>query len=534
MRFFQTQSNGSATFEVAAMGSERQSVQEESEFLPKSSRRTDPPIIGIPAKPVIRSFLKSLEEKGVRFCHWKSNIRLDDTLAGKEDIDLLVHRRDSVPFHAVLLENGFKLAQSRSGIGHPGVFHALSLDDISGELVHLHAYHQIVSGDSLVKNYRLQIEEVLLGQTRHMQGIRVPAFEAELVLFALRVALKHINLVEILMVNRHYQKVSNEMAWLRAAADADKAAALCTAAFPAIETALFGQLLDAIENDGALLRRVVLGWRVAWRLRHQRRLGHMLGSASRLRRLLFMVLGRFRRRKDMILQTGGFIVALVGPKATGKSTLTRELATRLGKHLDVHRIHAGKPPLTALTLMPRIFMPIARRLFRNERPSEYERPERRQEKRFSLIYVLRMTLLAYERRKLLQRALRTATAGGIVISDRYPSPNTGAIDSSCFDASAVANCGSPLKRWLMNTERSLYRGLPKPDLVIRLIAPMDLSIERDAHRVKEGGPNSQAIERRWGLESHADYGGSPVVEINTNQSLDETIREVVGKVWAAL
>jgi thymidylate kinase len=516
------------------MRGERQSVQEESESFPKSSRRAEQSIITIPAKAVIRGFFKSLEEKGVRFCHWKSNIRLDETLAGNEDIDLLVHRRDAVSFHAALLENGFKLAQSRSGMGHPGVFHALSLEEVSGELVHLHAYHQIVSGDSLVKNYRLQIEDVLLGQTRYVQGIRVPAPEAELVLFALRTTLKHVNLVEILMVNHHYQKVSSEMAWLRAAADADKAAALCTAMLPAIEPALFGQLLDAIENDGALAHRVVLGWRVAWRLRDQRRLGHLLGSASRLRRLLFLVLGRFRRRKDMVLQTGGLIVALVGPKATGKSTLTQELATRLGKHLDVHRIHAGKPPLTALTLVPRVFMPIARRLFRNERSSEYERPERRQEKRFSLIYVLHMTLLAYERRKLLRRALRTATAGGIVISDRYPSANTGAIDSSCFDESAVAKCGWPLKRWLMNTERALYKGLPKPDLIIRLIAPMDLSIERDAHRVKEGGPDSQAIERRWGLESHADFGGLPVVEINTNQPLDETTRNVVATVWAAL
>ena len=96
------------------------------------------------------------------------------------------------------------------------------------------------------------------------------------------------------------------------------------------------------------------------------------------------------------------------------------LATRLGLHLDVLRIHAGKPPATALTLLPRLLVPAARLLFSKERTGEYEKPERRREKQYSLLYVLRMTLLAYDRRKLLRRALRAATAGSVVISDRYP------------------------------------------------------------------------------------------------------------------
>ena len=106
-------------------------------------------------KAAIRSLFKSLEQKGVRYCHWKSNIRLEETLAAAEDIDLLVDRRDASFFYAALLENGLKLTQSRSGIGHPGVFHAVGLDEASAASVHVHAYFQIVSGDSLVKSYRL-------------------------------------------------------------------------------------------------------------------------------------------------------------------------------------------------------------------------------------------------------------------------------------------------------------------------------------------------------------------------------------------
>ena len=116
-----------------------------------------------------------------------------------------------------------------------------------------------------------------------------------------------------------------------------------------------------------------------------------------------------------------------------------------------------------------------------------------------------MTLLAYDRRKLLGRALRAATAGSVVVSDRYPSERAGAIDSCCFDEAALAKCSSPLKRWLMNQERALYKGLPKPDLLLRLEAPIETTIERDARRLKQGGPDAAAVRRRWELESRPEF-----------------------------
>ncbi|WP_407153966.1 hypothetical protein [Bradyrhizobium sp. STM 3557] len=488
----------------------------------------------VSSKAAIRSLFSSLEQKGVRYCHWKSNIRLQETLAAAEDIDLLVDQRDAEAFYIALLESGYKLTQSRSGIGHPGVFHALGLDEASAELVHVHAYFQIVSGDSLAKSYRLPVERSLLEQTRYLHGVRVPTPEAELVLFALRIALKHVGPIEILMTYRHYHSVSKELGWLRQAADAQRAEALCAAWFPSIHPSLFRQLLDAIEAKHAVARRIVLGWRVARRLRGLRRLSPMLGALSRFWRVLSLLAKRFQRRGDLVLHTGGMIVALVGPKATGKSTIGGKLVTRLGQHLDVIHIHAGKPRATLLTLLPRLLLPAARFLLLKERAREYEKPERRQQQRYSLVYILRMSLLAYDRRKLVRRALRAATAGTVVITDRYPSESVAAIDSSCFDDIAVARCRSPLKRWLMNQERALYKGLPKPDLLLRLTAPIEKTIERDARRVKEGGPDAAAVRRRWELENRSDFPGTLEIRVDTDRPLDETIRTVVGTVWAAL
>src|SRR3546814_16191977 len=98
-------------------------------------------------------------------------------------------------------------------------------------------------------------------------------------------------LFQSLKPNRHYGKIVAELAWLGGRADSVQAAALCAARFPAIEPMFFERLQQAIAGD-ALWPRVVLGWRIAWRLRHLRRIGLLRAPASRYRRLLLFVPGR--------------------------------------------------------------------------------------------------------------------------------------------------------------------------------------------------------------------------------------------------
>ena len=386
-----------------------------------------------PVRPILRRLFQTLEARGVRYCHWKSNIRLADALSGVDDVDLLVDREHAATFQNAILEAGFKFAVSRSSKGHPGVFHAFALDEESLELIHLHAYFQVVSGDSLVKSYRFNVEHRLLDRTRFLQGVRTPTPEAELVLLTLRLALKYVNLVEILMARRDAHTSRNEVIWLLKSCDLNAAVALGVDWFPEMEPELFLRLISAFQDSRqsawSLSR---LGKSVASRLKDRRRVGRTRAALSRAYRVATQVFNRLSHRRDLVLQTSGVIVAVIGPKATGKSTLSAEIARRLSPCLDVMHIHAGKPPATALTAAPRLLLPLARKLFPKERPGEYDRAERRIEGRFSALYCLRMLMLAHDRRMLLRKALRRSTAGTIVVSDRYPSMKAGLSDSSCF------------------------------------------------------------------------------------------------------
>lgn len=483
----------------------------------------------------MRQLILALDAASVRYCHWKSNIRLQESLAGGEDLDLLVHRADAGALFSALSQTGFKLCRSTGGIDHPGIIHALALDDSGQKLLHVHAYFQILTGDSLVKSYHIPIEEALLSEPMRLHGIPVPDPAVELAVFVLRVLLKHGALSEVVLVNRDYGASAQELAWLSARADWEHARAWLCRWMPAADPALFDQAYAAVSRPDALLRRVWLARRIEPDLRGFRRVSAGRGAASRWWRLFVLALGRFRRRRDLQLVSGGMVVAMVGPKAVGKSTLGKRLRKVLGQHLDVRQVHVGKPPATLVTALPHLVIPLARRLFPRDRSRAYEAPaETCASKSYSLLYILRITMLAYERQVLLRRCWRAAAAGSIVVTDRYPSLTIGAMDSGQFDDTAVRTCSSPLKRWLMEREQAFSRAAPQPGMVLRLRTDIATTVQRDACRSKVGGPDADAVRRRWARETSGSFGATPVFDIDTGMQIEDTSAEVVRRVWAAL
>lgn len=502
----------------------------------KGERRTGGVPGGLPAdcQQPLRALIEDLNASGVRYCHWKSNIRLRESLRGDGDLDLLVHREDARIFETSLSCCGFKTAVSRGGLAHPGVFHAFALNDAATGLVHVHAYFCVVSGDSLVKTHRLSVEQDLLDGDHVMDGLPVPSPEAELAFFALRILLKSLHPIEVLMVSRGYDDVWTEINWLLQRADLQGASDLWRAWMPGTKSPALDAAVAVISEPRAWFRRLLLGVKIAAALRSRRRIGILAGERERWHRVVTLGIGHVLKRSDLVPRTGGLVVAIVGPKAVGKSTLGTELVRRLGRDLDVRRVHLGKPPPTFLSIPFWLLVPLARRIWRSERAGEYEKPERRREGRYSLVYVLRMVLAAHDRVALIRRCWKAAANGTIIVTDRYPSETPGTIDSSCFNDRAIADCRSPLKRWLMRREQSLYTGLARPDLVIRLTASPDTAVRRDALRKKEGGPDADAVLRRWRMETSAEFGDVPSVVVDTERTIDESAAELTRIVWAGI
>ena len=487
----------------------------------------------------IQKFVEELNASKIRYCHWKSNYILSKSLSGRTDIDLLIDRIDATQFRIILNELNFKPAVTTDGDPFPSVEHYYALDDKSGILVHVHAYYRVITGESLTKNYRFPIEELLLENTREFDSVRVPTKSAELIVFTLRMMLKHTSMVELVLLNRYWKEVKVEIEWLLETDTIDDSKNLIHDWLPSLDPELFSDCVKALKEPASLFRRIILGHQlrnqVSLYARHSTIKVWLIG----IRKFSVMLYQRFfRSQKSIALRSGGAIIAFVGPEATGKSTLLAEMRGWLGEHFAVEQIHVGKPKSTLISVVPNLFLPALRSLFPSSRSTQVNTQNNDQEdpekprSDYPLIFAVRSALLSYDRWSLLSRAFSQAANGTIVLCDRYPSLQGGTPDSPQLSHLPISTGRYSIRRRMANIESQRYREIPIPDLVIYLSAPIEVTLLRNANRSKK--EPEDYVRRRHGRSSNLEFGNTPVHEINTDQPFDQTILEIKKAVWDAL
>ena len=140
-----------------------------------------------------KSVFQSLDEFGITYCHWKSNINLENSFQGKTDFDLLVAREDSDKFHSLIHSLGFKKRVSTQDKIYPGMEDFVGLDSSNGKLIHLHVHFLLVMGRRYTKNYRIPIEEEILANSiwHKEYPIKIILPEYELIILIIRYFIKH-------------------------------------------------------------------------------------------------------------------------------------------------------------------------------------------------------------------------------------------------------------------------------------------------------------------------------------------------------
>jgi hypothetical protein len=487
----------------------------------------------------VRKLIEKLNVSGIRYCHWKSNIALAESLSGQTDIDLLIDRKDANLFRTILYELCFQPAMTTDGDPFPSVEHYYALDEESGTLVHVHAYFEVITGESLTKNYHFPIEEMLLDNTRVEDSVLVPQKSAELIVFTLRMMLKHTSLIELILLARYWKKVKDEINWLMESDTIDETLGFIRCYLPSIDPQLFLDCVAALKKPASLYQRVILGHQLRSQIRIYARYSTLKARLDGIRKFAVMFFRRFARsHKSMSLRSGGAIIAFVGSEATGKSTLVAEMRGWLGEHFAVQEFHVGKPKPSLLTFIPGMFLPALRSLFPHARSTKVEAEYRERDHSesmqpdYPMLFAIRSVLLAYDRKSLLSRAFSQVANGTIILCDRYPSLNNGAPDSPQLSCLTNSTGRYSIRRWLANTEAMLYRGIPKPDLVIYLTAPIEVTISRNAVRSKY--EPEDYVRRRHARSSGLEFGKTPVHKINTDQPFERTLLEVKQAIWSVL
>jgi thymidylate kinase len=481
---------------------------------------------------LIQKFFTALNESNISYCHWKSNASIERALDGREDLDLLVNTRDRHRFEAILTSMKFKKANVTSGELVPSVYHYYGLDEGTGTIVHVHVYYEIITGESLLKNYRLPVEGMIFENITYIHGVRIPRKEVELIFFVIRMILKHIFLAECILLYKNEEDMKRELRWLLQNCNKKKVASLLKKWLPEIDESLFEKCIDALELRHSLFKGIILGRRVRSCLRVYARHSRFKGIIYVNYRFIKAIFRKFiRRRRNKIRSSGGLVIAVVGPEATGKSTLAGEIEKWLGEYFLTYSIHAGKPPSSCISLVPNLFVPFFRKTLPQFRTSEIEPKNKR---KVSLLSMMRCAMIAFDRRKLLLKAYRRVSRGAIVICDRYPSCTVGAMDGPRLNLHLLGDCSFSFKKILTKMENRIYKEIPPADIVLELSVPLETAVKRNINRRKHGKETEEYVRRRHAEAGTVSSEKSILYRINTEAPIKDTLLFIKDIIWSHL
>ncbi|PNX53412.1 MAG: hypothetical protein BV458_04630 [Thermoplasmata archaeon M9B2D] len=473
-----------------------------------------------------KHLIEVLEREGIHYCHWKSNLLLNEALDGYDDLDLLVARDDVSRFEIAIMGLGFKEG-SNPNISFSSIKHFYGFDEESGNILHLHVYYQIKTGASWTKSMRFDLEEQLLNNTlRHESGMRVPEKHIEFTLFIIRIMMKYSKVNEYILVEQEKRRTPREIEYLLDSIEGSKLRSFLELYFPEIsEEALYGYA-EIIKN-GSLFRRYTTANILKYRLRRFRNQGMLKEGLHNIGQLVYRVLNRLFFRQKKRLHSAGTLIVVAGLDATGKTTITAALKRWLGKDLTVSMVHFGKPTSALLTL------PInaAIRFMRKKSSDRSLRSSiKNKESAGSILYIIRQVVLAYDRHTLMKKVWKKTSGGEIVLCDRYKSEDYGVMDSKRLNPERYGG----VKKWLAQLENALYDKMPEPDLLFYLTVPVEIAVMRNEERIKEGKESEAFIRIRHEENRDLNYRAKRLYKVDTAREYERVIQNVKSKIWRVI
>jgi thymidylate kinase len=478
---------------------------------------------------------ENLNQTGIRYCHWKSNLRLPRSLQGKTDLDVLVDRTHSGPFRQLLHEHGIKPLLPAPGKHYPGLENYLGFDAESGRLFHLHVHYQLVLGEQFVKNYRLPLETRLLDSTRLQHAVKIPTPDLELAILCIRALLKYRNLDAIKDTLKIRSPglpahIRDEFDSLLEQATSLQAAEAALPLGGAVAGVVRSFLDLVVSRQRAGLKLLQLRRQLRRSLRPYQRESRWLAAWRYARASARQSIPRLAPRRKMSLPGGGLTLALVGIDGAGKSTMTRRLHEWLAWKLDVHLCYLGSKqsaPWTAALYM----------LFRGGRRVHSLADALFGERNIltRLLAGLQRWLLGAhyvavgaDRARRYAKAWRQAARGACVLFDRFPleasldGPRIGLPDSGA------------VMRTLGRLERRFYRRIQPPDaLVVMAIDPGEALRRKPHHNPAAVEDKSRILDRLCAQFPHENRQ-TLVFTVNAAQAEEMVLNQLKAIVWNVL
>lgn len=488
-----------------------------------------PPILAL-----VATLCKRLKNAEINYCHWKSNDVLERSASGENDLDLLVSRADAERVTAILHDLGFKAAQETHPWAMPGILDYYGYDGATGRLVHAHVHYQLILGEDMTKNYHLPLEAPYLASATQGPLFKTPAPAFELIIFVIRMILKHATWDTIL---GRWGKLSagerRELAYLQKQADPRAVATLLAVHLPTIDATFFDQCLRALQPHSALRQRLQVGRQLQRRLRAYTRQGEGKDVGLRFwRRAILAYRRRFATLPRRRLQRGGAMIAIVGGDGAGKTTAVESVYRWLGTDLDVVKVHLGKPRWSLTTRLVRTLLKAARTVTGTpyvDWASVLYEGYNQVNGLVGTCLALRALCLARDLYWNYRAARRMATNGVLVVCDRFPLAAVRWMDAPHIDQLLrLQERPSRLLRWLAQQEKRYFQAILPPELLLVLrIDPTIAALRRSDESQQPVLARNQGI---WTV----DWAQTNAQVVDASQAAAQVHAELKAAVWAKL
>ncbi|HDY7617206.1 TPA: hypothetical protein RQJ81_004145 [Vibrio vulnificus] len=464
---------------------------------------------------LLLNVLLKAEEADVEYVSWKNNHEIELCLKGRSDLDLLVNPNDEAKFISIILENGFVEAKNKN-ITYPNVYHFYYYCSNLNVFFHIHLYTKMITGESHTKGYHFPIEQTLIKRrVKSEEGVFLLSSIDQKKVFLLRHAIKISSLPSFLLYLKEKESYKLEY----------ESISKCDFSN---ESELNNSILDSLDYANLerdfKLNRVAPFFKVKWKLCGFSRLSAVEALFTRYSQIIYRVLNKTFFRQKKVLGSVGKVVAITGLDGAGKSTTVNYVSKKYGKYFDVRTIHVGVPKPTIITVPFRLLLKL-KKVAQKNKLAVQEKKENLSVR--SVLVALRYCILAYERFSAIKKARRYADRGYLVILDRYPSLNMGVMDSRRIVIDDNSSC---LIKKLAKTEDYFYSSCSLPDLLINLVVPVDVSIERNQNRVKLDKETDEEIIERYRKNSNLKYNAYTFKEVNMNRNIDECMSDIMSQI----